>query len=76
MLIENKTMVKFKSDFILTIGQKPEKKITPLKFKNKTNCPICDGKGQRMDRILHRLRPCVGCNGTGNIKYHPVLEKL
>ena len=73
MLIENKTMVKLHSDFTVTIGRKSEKKIKALKIKDQTNCPICNGHGQRMDRILHRVRPCVGCNGTGKIKYKPSL---
>jgi DnaJ-class molecular chaperone len=30
-------------------------------------CPICEGKGTRIDKKTHLLRPCVGCKGTGVI---------
>jgi DnaJ-class molecular chaperone len=28
-------------------------------------CPICEGKGTRIDKRTHKERMCVGCKGTG-----------
>jgi DnaJ-class molecular chaperone len=29
-------------------------------------CPVCDGKGVRIDKITNKQRPCVLCNGAGS----------
>jgi DnaJ-class molecular chaperone len=45
----------------------PGKRTIAIKLEQSKPCPICEGKGTRIDKRTHKERMCVGCKGTGII---------
>lgn len=74
MLNANRTVVMvsstYRSPSVVVEQPKAPKthKRSTLIEKDEIWCPICKGKGERLDAKTHLLRPCVACKGTKKIK--------
>lgn len=47
----------------------PPKRVFSFKQRSqKMTCPICDGRGEKLDAKTKQLRTCAGCKGEGSVK--------